>query len=313
MKKKSPVTVSSGHDWLARYFFASFFVLLVGWGAVRSCYTRGMQAWRDTLAERYAAAKSVAWEGDTPPKPDRYVTDLTGVIDTGSAQELNERLAAFDRETSSQVVVYVAGAMPPGGSIEDVANRAYAAWQIGRSGKDNGVLFLVFIEDRQMRIEVGYGLEGVLTDALAKRIIEDVAKPFFKREAYTQGVEASARAIMDVVRGEGLKGAGRTAAEEASMFGVSLWSFGLNAIGFLIVVIGIAAGVFVCASIVVVLEKIVGTGPRFGSSGSSGSYGGGSGRSSSSSSSYSSSSSSSSSSFSGGGGRSGGGGASGSW
>ncbi|MGZ5432874.1 MAG: TPM domain-containing protein [Thermoanaerobaculia bacterium] len=169
---------------------------------------------------------------------------------------------------------------------------------------------LFLIEDRQMRIEVGYGLEGVLTDALSKRIIEDVARPFFKRDAYTEGVEASARAIMDVARGEGLAGTGRTAAEEASMFGASLRSFSINAIGFLLVISGIAIGVFICASILLLLEKTYGTGPGFSGGGSSGSWSGGV----SSSSSYrSSSSSSSSSSFSGGGGRSGGGGASGSW
>jgi uncharacterized protein len=309
---RSKVTVSTGHEWFVRYFFAGLAVIIFGWSGVKACYTRGMDAWRQTLAERRpVAASDIPWEGDVPPKPERYVTDLTGVLDAGSAKALNERLAAFERETSNQVVVYVAGTMPYGNTIEDVASRAFTAWQIGQRGKDNGVLFLVFIEDRQMRIEVGYGLEGILTDALAQRIIDDVATPFFKREAYTQGVEASARAIVDVIRGEGLKGAGRTAAEQASILGVSLRSFGLDALGFLLVLSVIATGVFLCASILLVLEKIFGTGPRFGSGGSSVSSGGG--RSSASSSSFSSSSSSSSSSFSGGGGRSGGGGASGSW
>jgi uncharacterized protein len=308
---RKPVTVSSGHEWIARYFFASFIVVLVGWGAIRWCYSRGMNGWREYHASRrVVAASAVAYDGDVPPKPNRYVTDLTGVLDAARASALNERLAAFERETSTQIVVYVVSAMNSGSTIEDIANRAFGEWQIGSRGKDNGVLFLVFIEDRQMRIEVGYGLEGVLTDALSKRIIEDVAKPFFKREAYTEGVEATARAIIDVVRGEGVEGTGQTAAERASMFGVSVRSFSISALGFLLVSIGIAIGVFICASILLVLEKTFGTGKAFSGGGSSGSW---SGSSSSSSSSRSSSSSSSSSSFSGGGGRSGGGGASGSW
>lgn len=308
-KRKSPVTVSSGHDLAARYFSACLFVVLVGWSVVSSCYSRGMQAWRDMRAERRVARASVReWH-----KPDRFVTDLTGTIDSDAASALNERLAAFERETSNQVVVYVANAMAPGETIEDVANRSFAEWRIGQQGKDNGVLFLVFLDDRKMRIEVGYGLEGILTDALAKRIIEDVAKPFFQREAYTEGVEASARAIVDVIRGEGLKGAGRTAAEEASMFGASLRSFGWDALGFVLVVLTIGAGVFACASVLLLLEKTFGRGARFGSTGSGASSSSRSWSSGGSSSSYSSSSSSSSSSFSGGGGRSGGGGASGSW
>lgn len=311
MKKKQPLTVSSGHDRFLRHFYASFFVLLLGWGGVRACYTHGMQGWREYQTSRqFTAASAIPWEGDEPPKPTRYVTDRAGVLDPDSANALNERLAAFERETSTQVVVYVARSMPSGTTIEEIANRAFGAWRIGSRGKDNGVLFLVFIEDRQMRIEVGYGLEGVLTDALSKRIIEDVAKPFFKREAYTAGVEAAARAIVDVARGEGLEGTGQTAAERASMFGASVRSFFITAIGFLLVISGIAIGVFICASILVVLEKVFGTGPGFSGGGSSGAWSGGS----SSSSSYSgSSSSSSSSSFSGGGGSSGGGGASGSW
>jgi len=308
---KKKLTVSSGHEWIARYVTASLAVVIFGWSIVSSCYGRGMQAWRDwQTARRYSAASVIAWQGDLPPKPERYVTDLTGIIDAASASALNERLAAFERETSTQVVVYVAASMQ-GGTIEEIANRAFGEWQIGQRGKDNGVLFMVFIEDRQMRIEVGYGLEGVLTDALAKRIIEDVAKPFFKRDAYTEGVEAAARAIIDVVRGEGLRGAGRTAAEQASMLGVSLRSFAMNALGFLIVILVIGIGVVICASILLLLQKIFPNGPRFGSSPSSGSWSSGGGSFSSSRS--SSSSSSSSSSFSGGGGRSGGGGASGSW
>ncbi len=311
MKKK--LTVSSGYDWLGQYFGACVFVLIFGWSFVRGCYSHGMEQWRQMQAERrvMSAASATPWEGSEPPKPTRYVTDLTGVIDPESANALNERLAAFERETSTQIVVYVAKVVPYDTTLEEIANKSFNAWKIGSRGKDNGVLFMVFIDDRKMRIEVGYGLEGILTDALSKRIIENVAKPFFKREAYTEGVEATARAIMDVVRGEGLKGTGQTVAERASVLGASLKAFSIDLLGFLIMVVLIAIGVFGCASVLLLLEKIFNVKPGFGGGGSSGSWTGGS--SSSSSSWSSSSSSSSSSSFSGGGGSSGGGGASGSW
>src|ERR1700730_7703696 len=114
-----------------------------------------------------------------PPKPDRYVTDRVGVLKDANA--LNEKLAQFERDTSDQVLVYIDQRLPPDTTIEEMGSEAMKQWGVGQRGKDNGAILFVFIADRKMRIEVGYGLEGSLTDAKSKQIIETVLKPEFKR------------------------------------------------------------------------------------------------------------------------------------
>jgi uncharacterized protein len=154
-----------------------------------------------------ALAEAPAW---LPAKPGRYATDATGRLDAARVSALNEKLATFERQTSNQVLVYVAGRVPPGTTLEEFANKAFSAWGIGQKGKDNGVLFAVFLDDRVMRIEVGYGLEGVLPDARARDITSDVVKPHFKSGDFTGGIEAGTEAIFAAVRGEGNAGTGQT-------------------------------------------------------------------------------------------------------
>jgi uncharacterized protein len=147
------------------------------------------------------------------PKPARYATDNAGVIPAARLSALNESLAAFERDTSNQIVVYVNRRRPPDTTLEELAAETYRSWGIGQKGKSNGVLFLVFVDDRAMRIEVGYGLEGAIPDAIAKRITSEVVRPLFKNGDYAGGVEAGARALMAAARGEGFSGSGRTVAE----------------------------------------------------------------------------------------------------
>jgi uncharacterized protein len=146
-------------------------------------------------------------------KPARYATDKAGVIPAARLDALNESLAAFERETANQVLVYVDRRLPEDTSIEDLAAATYRGWGIGQKDMSNGVLFLVFVDDRAMRIEVGYGLEGAIPDAIAKRITSEVVRPLFKKGDYAGGVEAGARALMAAARGEGFAGTGRTVAE----------------------------------------------------------------------------------------------------
>jgi uncharacterized protein len=147
------------------------------------------------------------------PKPAQYATDNAGVIPAARLSALNESLAAFERDTSNQIVVYVDRRRPPDTTLEELAAATYRSWGIGQKGKSNGVLFLVFVDDRAMRIEVGYGLEGAIPDAIAKRITSEVVRPLFKNGDYAGGVEAGARALMAAARGEGFSGTGRTTAE----------------------------------------------------------------------------------------------------
>ncbi len=157
-----------------------------------------------------AAPASAAFE--PPPRPDRYVTDRAGVMDEARRKALNERLAQFERETSNQVLVYVDRKLPADTTLEEFTNQAFRAWKVGQKDKDNGVVFFAFVDDRKMRIEVGYGLEGAIPDARAKQITSGVVVPAFRKGDYAGGIEGAADALMKAARGE-YAGTGKTVAE----------------------------------------------------------------------------------------------------
>ena len=121
-----------------------------------------------------------AAEVAVPPLSAR-VTDLTGTLDAGQRAALEARLEAFERAKGSQVAVLIVPTTQPE-TIEQYGIRVAEAWKIGRGGTiDDGVILLVAKDDRALRIEVGYGLEGALPDAIAKRIIEEVIVPALSR------------------------------------------------------------------------------------------------------------------------------------
>jgi len=137
-----------------------------------------------------------------PPKPANYFNDYAGVVATATAQRLNKTLEDFEKSTSSQILVAVFPKMQSDSSVEDYTRRVAEAWRVGQKERNNGAVLFVFVQDRRMRIEVGYGLEGALPDALAKRIIEDEIAPRFKRGDYDGGLTAGVRAILQATRGE---------------------------------------------------------------------------------------------------------------
>jgi uncharacterized protein len=162
------------------------------------------------------ALATAAWAArPLPPRPTKYATDKARAFDAARLDALNERLAAFERETSNQVIVYVDRKLPAGTTLEEMSSGAMRAWGVGQKGKRNGVALFVFVDDRKMRLEVGYGLEGALPDAAAHRITDGVIKPHFKKGDYAGGVEAGVNAILAALRAEGHKGTGVTAAEKA--------------------------------------------------------------------------------------------------
>src|SRR5438094_9788118 len=112
-----------------------------------------------------------------PPKPDRYFNDYAGVVSKEAAQRFNEQLAQFERETSDQVVVAIWQTMPSQSSIEDFTQRTFQGWTVGQKGRNNGVVLFVFVRDRRMRIQPGYGLEGALPDITCDQIIRDGIAP----------------------------------------------------------------------------------------------------------------------------------------
>src|SRR5947209_7004052 len=102
-----------------------------------------------------------------PPKPDRYFNDYAGVVSRGVVERLNAQLAQFERDTSDQVVIAVYQKMQSESSVEDYAQRIAQSWQVGQKDKRNGVVLLVFLDNRKASIQVGYGLEGALPDITA--------------------------------------------------------------------------------------------------------------------------------------------------
>ena len=214
-----------------------------------------------------------------------------------SARALNEKLAQFERETSNQVVVAVFRKMESDSDVAGYTQRIAESWKVGQAEKRNGAVLFVFIDDRKMFIQVGYGLEGALPDVTAFDITERHIKPRFRAGDYTGGLEEGVDLILKAIRGE-YKGDGATVQEKSR----STASSGCGPLGFLVMLI--------------VVLTIIRLGRRKGGYGYTGfggpfiSSGWGSGWSSSSS---SSSSGGGFSGFSGGGGSFGGGGAGSSW
>lgn len=147
-----------------------------------------------------------------PPAPAKYFNDYAGVVSSATAEQLNQQLKQFERDTSSQLVVAVYPKMQSDSSIEDYTVRVAQSWGVGQKDKKNGAVLFVFTQDHKMFLQVGYGLEGALPDALGKRIIADEITPSFKSGNYTAGLTAGVNAILAATKGE-YKGNGNTVAE----------------------------------------------------------------------------------------------------
>jgi len=131
------------------------------------------------------------------------VTDLTGTLTSAQQAALEEKLQAFEVEKGSQVAVLMVPTTEPE-DIEQYSIRVAEKWKLGRKGADDGALLIIAKDDRRVRIEVGYGLEGVLTDAMGKRIISDDIVPRFKQGDFYGGVTAGVERILSVISGESL-------------------------------------------------------------------------------------------------------------
>lgn len=155
------------------------------------------------LAAAGARAQEKAWESGTDglapiPKLAARATDETGTLSAADRQALEAKLADFEQRTGNQLVVLMVPSTKPE-PIEAYSIRVAEAWKIGRKGQDNGALFVVAKDDRKMRIEVGYGLEGVLTDVTSRRIIAEDVAPLFRQNQFAAGVNAGVDRIIAVV------------------------------------------------------------------------------------------------------------------
>ena len=138
---------------------------------------------------------------EVPDHPQGYVTDLAGLLSPEAKAQLETLLRQQEIQTSNQIVILTLPALA-GDSIEDFSIRLAEKWKIGQKGKDNGIIFLIAKEEHQMRIEVGYGLEGVLPDSLAAAIIRNIVVPRFKAGEFEAGILTGTQAILEAIRGE---------------------------------------------------------------------------------------------------------------
>lgn len=226
------------------------------------------------------------------PNPTGSVVDTANVIDAADRVKIESWIKELNEKTSAEIAVVTIPTIAPR-TVEDYAVGLFEQWGIGKKGKDNGVLLLVATQDRAMRIEVGYGLEGAVTDALSSRIINNTIIPEFKSGQYSSGIAKGTWAIVSLIAKEynvAISGDPGYVQEGAPL--------ATPEFGWVILFI------FISAIILIIMLRSMGSGPPggFGGwSGGSGGFGGGS-------------SGRSGGGFGGfGGGRSGGGGASGRW
>ncbi len=137
-----------------------------------------------------------------PPLKAR-VTDLAALLQAGEVAALEQQLAALETRKGSQVAILIVPTTQPE-TIEQYALRVAENWKLGRKGVNDGALIVVAKDDRKLRIEVGYGLEGVIPDAIAKRIISDTITPLFKQKQFHAGLDAGVQQIVKLIDGEAL-------------------------------------------------------------------------------------------------------------
>ena len=150
------------------------------------------------LAGAQAAARA---EEPLPPAPKAHFNDYAGLVSAADAQRLDAKLADFEQQTSTQIVVAVFPQLPSP-SLEDFTVRTAQAWRVGGKKFDNGAILFVFANERKMRIETGYGLEGALPDQLAARILDEQVRPRFRAADWAGGLEAGIDGIIAATRGE---------------------------------------------------------------------------------------------------------------
>lgn len=128
------------------------------------------------------------------PAPTGHVNDFAGVLSAVEKQSLEDKLLSYNESSGNEIAIALIRSLE-GDTVEEVAVRTFEEWKIGKKGKDNGILFLAAIDDRKMRIEVGYGLEPYLTDGEAGEILRNDVTPAFREGKYGEGVEAAVEAI----------------------------------------------------------------------------------------------------------------------
>ncbi len=234
-----------------------------------------------------ASLSALAAEAPLPAPPARWATDTAGLLSAGGLARLDARLQGFERAAGHQVLVWIGETTGPT-PVEDWAVKTFAAWKVGRKGLDDGLVLFVLAKDRRIRIEVGYGLEEKVPDAVASRVIREVIAPRIQAGDPDGALDAGVGALLGAIRpdlvGEGLTPSPTGPSPQARrLTPLQLVFAGLLVVGFLVLLV-------TNPGLALYLLFTILSGGRGGGGGGGG--GGG---------------------YSGGGGRSGGGGATGGW
>jgi uncharacterized protein len=156
--------------------------------------------WR-VLAGALCLAAATAAALDVPATPQHYFTDLAGVVPAAKASKIEAGLADLERRTGHQVIAVIFPSLE-GESLEDFTIRCAEAWKVGRKKLDDGIIFFAFIKEHRMRLEVGYGLEDKVPDAIASRLLAATVRPAFQAGDYGGGVLALVGGLDAIFRGE---------------------------------------------------------------------------------------------------------------
>lgn len=169
------------------------------------------------------ATISITYAAEIPYLTGR-VNDNAQILSENTRKSLGETLKEHENKTTNQIVILTVASLE-GETIEDYANKVFNDWKIGQKDKNNGILMVVVPNERRMRIEVGYGLEGILPDVLAGRIIRNIMTPSFRNGDYDGGITNGALAIIDVLEGKNLPESEGTEETDSSTTGSGLSDF----------------------------------------------------------------------------------------
>ena len=222
-----------------------------------------------------AAAVAAAPAQATPAPPTRWVEDHAAMLSPAVRDVLDARLEGYERATGHQVVVWI-GRTTGGAPLADWAVRTFAAWQLGRKGVDDGVAIFVLADDRMIDIEVGYGLEDRIPDAIASRIIREVMAPRLRAGDRDGAVTAGADAVLAAIEGRPWSGTPAGTASHDGGPSTESWVFG-GLIGLVLLILFITHPRLALMLLWSILSG--GRGGFGGGGGGGGGFGGGGGRS----------------------------------
>lgn len=226
------------------------------------------------LALAAVAAAAPAAPPAIPAPPTRWVEDHAAMLSPAVRDALDARLAGYERATGHQVVVWI-GRTTGGAELADWAVRTFAAWQLGRKGIDDGVAIFVLADDRAIDIEVGYGLEDRVPDAIASRIIREVMAPRLRAGDHDGAVTAGADAVLAAIQGRPWSGAPAGTASHDDGPSTISWVFG-GLVGLVLLILFITHPRL---ALMMLWSILSGGRGGFGGGDGGGGFGGGGGRS----------------------------------